>query len=141
MLKNSKKILSVFLILLTLLGIGFMQFQPASASIWSNILEYEDEARLKEIGSTVFGDETPKKTIPEIIAKIIRYLLTFLGIIFITLIIYGGFIYMTAMGESDKVSSAKNIIISASIGLAIILASYSFTYFILKTFTSATGTN
>lgn len=140
MKKNSKKILSVFLVLLTLGVFSFASLCPVSATVWDSITE-KDQGGLKEIGNTVFGDETPKNTIPEIIARIIRYLLTFLGVIFIALIVYGGFTYMTAMGESDKISSAKNIIISASIGLAIILASYSFTYFILQNLTKATGTN
>ena len=137
MSKNFKKILPFFLILLTLGVFGFVSLRPVSASLWDSITD-KDEGGLKEIGSTVFGNEEPKNTIPEIIARIIKYLLTFLGVIFITLIVYGGFIYMTAMGESDKISSAKNIIISASIGLAIILASYSFTYFILENLIKAT---
>ncbi len=137
MLKNSKKILSTFLILMTLGIFSFICLRPASASLWDTITD-KDEGGLKEIGNTVFGSETPKNTIPEIIARIIKYLLTFLGVIFIALIIYGGFIYMTAAGASDKIESAKGIIISASIGLAIILASYSFTYFILENLIKAT---
>lgn len=145
MKKNSKKILSGFLVLLTLGVFSFASLRPVSAvadctSIWQCITDKE-EGGLEEVGSTVFGGETPKNTIPEIIARIIKYLLTFLGVIFITLIVYGGFIYMTAAGESDKIGNAKSIIISASIGLAIILASYSFTYFILESLTNATGTH
>lgn len=140
MLKISKKILPIFLILLIASIFCFSQLQPVSASIWDSITD-KSEGGLEEIGDTVFGGETPKNTIPEIIARIIKYLLTFLGVIFIALIIYGGFIYMTAAGESDKISNAKSIIISASIGLAIILASYSFTYFILESLTKATGTS
>ncbi|MFH1187298.1 MAG: hypothetical protein V1688_00370 [bacterium] len=144
MSKNSKKILSSFLVLLTLGVFGFALLRPVSAmectSIWQCITDRE-EGGLKEIGNTVFGDETPRNTIPEIIARVIQYLLTFLGVIFIALVIYGGFIYMTAAGESDKIGNAKSIIISASVGLAIILASYSFTYFILQSLTNATGTH
>jgi hypothetical protein len=140
MLKNSKKIFSVFFILLVVSIYGFTQLQPVSASVWDSIIN-KSEGGLEEIGDTVFGGETPKNTIPEIVARIIKYLLTFLGIIFIALIIYGGFIYMTARGDSEAINNAKNIIISASIGLAIILASYSFTYFILESLTKATGTS
>lgn len=137
MSKNFKKILPTFLVLLTLGSFSLISLRAVSAGLWETITD-KDEGGLKEIGSTVFGDEEPKNTIPEIIARIIKYLLTFLGVIFITLIIYGGFIYMTAAGASDKIDSAKNIIISASIGLAIILASYSFTYFILENLIKAT---
>lgn len=133
--KNLKRTLLalVFIVLFTL-SFGFYKVSASETectSVWDCITD-EDNGGLHEIGETVFRDETPKKTIPQIIASIINYLLGFLGILFITLIIYGGFIYMTAMGDSEKISNAKSIIISASIGVAIILASYSFTYFIAQ---------
>lgn len=136
--KVFKRILPTFLILLTLGVFSFVFVWPVSAGLWETITD-KDQGGLKEIGSTVFGDEEPKNTIPEIVARIIKYLLTFLGIIFVTLVIYGGFIYMTAAGASDKIENAKSIIISASMGLAIIIASYSFTYFVLENFIKATG--
>lgn len=120
------------------LSLCFLIFgsQMASASIWENITD-KDKGGLTEIGNTVFGNEEPKNTIPEIVARIINYLFSFLGVIFLVLIIYGGFLYMTAAGDSDKISTSKDIIISASIGLAIILASYSISYFIIKNLTQA----
>lgn len=138
MSNNFKKILfmSVLLILFSLICSRQILATECS-SVWDCITD-EDNGGLEEIGETVFTGGTPKKTIPQIIASIVNYLLGVLGIIFITLVIYGGFVYMTAMGDSDKISNAKSIIISASIGVAIILASYSFTYFIVQNLTQAT---
>lgn len=58
-----------------------------------------------------------------------------LGIIVIGLILYSGFVWMTARGNEAKVTKAKENLIDAFIGLLIIIGSYALTAFILKTFT------
>lgn len=58
-------------------------------------------------------------------------ILGLLGVIFMILIIYGGFMWAIAGGDSGKVDKAKNIIKAAVIGLIIVMASYTITYFIL----------
>jgi len=90
--------------------------------------------------STVYGyQEGSTPTISTIVAQIIQYLLSFLGILFIVLIIYGGFIYMMAKGDDAEVTKAKDILQRAIIGLVIILSSYTITYFIIKNLTKTTG--
>ncbi|MFH1564879.1 MAG: hypothetical protein ABIC82_03455 [bacterium] len=59
------------------------------------------------------------KSIGAIVGSIIGSVLSFLGVIFLVLIIYGGYMYMTAMGSEEKVNKAKKIIVDASIGLVI----------------------
>lgn len=65
------------------------------------------------------------------IASIIRIVLGFLGIVAVAIIIYGGFIYMTAAGNEEKIAKAKRIIRDAVIGLLIVLASFAITQFII----------
>lgn len=67
------------------------------------------------------------------IGKIINVVLSFLGIIFIVLIIYGGFMWMTAQGNETQVEKAKKILIRAIIGVIIILVSFVVTWFVMKT--------
>jgi hypothetical protein len=57
-------------------------------------------------------------------ASIVRYLIGFLGIIAVVVILWGGFQWLTAGGNEDKVGSAKKTIISGLIGLVIIIAAY-----------------
>lgn len=57
-------------------------------------------------------------------------ILSFIGVIFMVLIIYGGILWMTAMGNEQKVEKAKNLIIQSIIGLIIILSAYTITSFI-----------
>lgn len=77
--------------------------------------------------------------IVKIIGQVIYIILGFLGIVFIILIIYGGFMRMTATGNSEQIKKSTNIILSAVIGVIIILASYSITAFILSRVETSVG--
>jgi hypothetical protein len=44
--------------------------------------------------------------------------------------IYAGILWMTAQGNEQQVSKAKNLLINATIGLIITLAAYAITSFI-----------
>jgi hypothetical protein len=68
--------------------------------------------------------------IPTGIGKIIGAVLSFIGIIFFILIIYAGFMWMTAGGDEQKVTKAKDLITQAVIGLIVVLAAYAITAFI-----------
>jgi len=62
-----------------------------------------------------------------IAVNIIRVVLTFLGMIFLCIVIYAGFIWMTAAGNDDEVGKAKTMITQATVGLGVILAAYGIT--------------
>lgn len=66
------------------------------------------------------------------ISRIIEIILSILGVIFLGLTIYGGIVWMTAQGNEEKVSKAKELITEAIIGLIIVIAAYAITYFVLK---------
>jgi Zn-dependent protease with chaperone function len=65
------------------------------------------------------------------IAQIIRVALGFLGIVAVVIILMGGFRWMTAGGNDDKVKEAKKIIISGVIGLVIVLSAYAIASFVI----------
>lgn len=79
------------------------------------------------------------RTLEDTIGQIINVILGFLGIIFLVLVIYAGFLWMTAGGNSDKVDKAKSILIQAVIGLVILLAAYAITSFVVTQLGGATG--
>ena len=79
-----------------------------------------------------------------IVATIIQTCLGLLALIFLVLMVFAGFQWMTAAGNETKVSKAQETIKTAVIGIVIVLAAYAITYFIFKylPFTaSTTGTN
>ncbi len=73
------------------------------------------------------------------IARIIRIVLGFLGIIAVCLIMYAGFIWMNSGGNEEKISQAKLILRNAAIGLTIVLASFAIVSFIISRLLLATG--
>lgn len=70
-----------------------------------------------------------------IIAKIIRAFLGVLGIVAIGFTLYGGYLYMTAAGDEDKIKTAKRILKNMTIGLAIILSAFAITQFVINMLT------
>lgn len=62
--------------------------------------------------------------------QIIGIVLSFVGVIFLVLMIYAGISWMTAAGNEQQVSKAKDLLINSIIGLVIIFAAYAITVFV-----------
>lgn len=75
---------------------------------------------------------TDEFTLSMIVGLIIRFLFGFFGIIFTLLVLYAGFNWMTAQGDSGQVESAQQTVQQAIIGMVICLSGYSISNFVLK---------
>ena len=84
--------------------------------------------------TTGLGERDPR----DIAASVIRVILGFLGIVAVIIILLGGFKWMTAGGNEDKVSEAKKLITAGIIGLVIIVAAFAIATFVLNSLISAT---
>ncbi len=73
-----------------------------------------------------------------IAARIINVALGLLGIIFLGLVIYAGFLWMTSGGNSENTEKAKTLLRNAVIGLIIILSSWAITRYVLTNLLNAT---
>jgi cytochrome bd-type quinol oxidase subunit 2 len=74
----------------------------------------------------------------EIVAGIIKATLSVIGILLVALLVYGGYLWMTAGGEEEKITQAKQIIRNAIIGIAIVLAAYTISVFVVNRLLYAT---
>ena len=72
------------------------------------------------------------------VSKIINVFLGLLGIVAVVIVLMGGFTWMTAGGNEEKVTKAKDMIIAGVIGLAIILAAYAIAGFAINSLVNAT---
>jgi len=77
------------------------------------------------------GQSVDNNFIQTKVGQIISILLSFVGVLFFILMIYAGILWMTAQGNEQQVSKAKNLLINATIGLIITLAAYAITYFVI----------
>lgn len=92
-----------------------------------------DSPLQKIAGDSGAGYDTSNEgSIEKTIGQILTILFSFLGIIFLILMIYSGFLWMTARGDEAQVTKARGIMTAAIIGLIIILMSYVISYFIIK---------
>ncbi len=68
-----------------------------------------------------------------LIGRVIQAILGLVGSIALLMFVYGGFMWMTAAGNDERVKKGKDVLVWASLGLAVIFASYIMVFFILKT--------
>lgn len=82
---------------------------------------------------------SPGPSIQVMIARIIRTVIGFVGIIAVVMILYAGFLYMTAGGNTTRLATAKKILTQAIVGLVIVLTSFTIVHFIVGRLVEATG--
>ena len=75
----------------------------------------------------------------DLIAVIIKTVLSLLALLFMILILVSGFQWMTAGGNEEQVEKAKKRITNALIGLVIVIAAYAITYFVFNIFGGVGG--
>ena len=118
-----KTVLAILIIFLNLINII-----PVSAQDIG--LDYAENLDLQ-----VASETDPK----QMMVEIVKYLMTFLGIIAVVIILYGGFKWMTAAGNEEKIDEAKKLIGAGVIGLIVILAAFALAQFVLNAMYGATG--
>ena len=132
-MKALKSIFSLLLISMFVFPM-FLIGAPAQATmepedLWGGGTFQEDFA-----AASGLGDEDPRT----IAASVIAVLLGFLGIIAVVIILYAGFLWMTAAGNEDRVSTAKKVMSAGIIGLIIVLAAYGLANFAISNILTAT---
>jgi hypothetical protein len=73
-----------------------------------------------------------------IIGGLISQALGLLGLVLLGILIYAGFLWMTAQGDDTKVKKAKDMIFQGVIGLIIVVAAYAIADFVIGSLGNAT---
>lgn len=79
---------------------------------------------------------TGSSNLNNVITDIVNIFSVIVGIVSVIMIIYGGFRYVTSGGDSGNVSSAKNTIIYAVIGLVVVALAQFIVQFVLDKVTT-----
>jgi len=96
---------------------------------------------LKPLKTALTGSEGKDKAFPvgdskedifKIANGVILTFFTLLALVFLVMMLYGGYNWMTAMGDDEKVTKAKDTIIAAVIGVVILISGYAITVFVIQ---------
>ncbi|MDA3802344.1 MAG: pilin [Patescibacteria group bacterium] len=128
---TKKKILSFIILVFTASLIFVATPQVSDVQAQSLI---DNQVGFDEVGD-MYGGENPED-IRVTVLKFIELGLTFLSLIFLVLVLYAGFQWMTSGGNEEKVGKSKKLLINAVIGLAIVLSAWVFTRYLIIMFSA-----
>lgn len=77
---------------------------------------------------------SPQNDLPTVAGQVISTALTLVGIIFLILMVYAGYLWMTARGDEGQVEKALGIVKTCIIGLVVVMSAYAITFFVLSRF-------
>ncbi len=72
--------------------------------------------------------------LPTVTGNVIGTALTLVGIIFLILMVYAGYLWMTARGDEGQVEKALGIVKTCIIGLVVVMSAYAITFLVLNRF-------
>lgn len=75
---------------------------------------------IPSIGINTGWDADPKA----VVGRVIDYALWFIGAIALGFVIYGGVLYITSGGDSEKTTKARNTLMYAVLGIIVVVISY-----------------
>jgi hypothetical protein len=131
---TNKKIL---IFAMTMIMVNILAISAARAGTFWN-MQQGMGATTDGVGAA-FGQTTGTPTdLSTIIALIIKSFLGLLGVIFVVLMVWAGFKWMTSQGNESTVTEAKSMLRAATIGLIIILMSYSVATYVTTCFYGVT---
>jgi len=77
-----------------------------------------------------------QQCVQRVIGSVIRALLGIVGSIALLMIIYGGFLWLTSQGNSERIQKGKSVLVWAVMGLALIFAAYAITSYVIDALTT-----
>lgn len=120
-------------------------FAIAMVAAPSMALAQGDEAEPRDVfgiggieGDDGEGIVLGKASLQQTVAKLINVALSMLGMIAVVIVLIGGFKWMTAGGNEEKVGEARKLIFAGIVGMAIILSAWAIARFVLVQLSTAT---
>lgn len=119
--------------------LGVLTFMTTAWALDTSSIPKEMGAQLGAVSEGMGG--TPQNVdMPVVIMRIVSVTFGLIGVVLVGLLVYAGWMYMTAGGESEQTEKAKTTIRNAIIGLVIVLLSYAIARFVTNSLLKATGT-
>lgn len=83
-------------------------------------------------GTVSLTNPLPDTSPQKLIGLVIKAVLGIVGSLALVMFIYGGFLWMTSAGNAEQVQKGKNVLIWATLGLAVIFSAYALVNFVIK---------
>lgn len=96
-------------------------------NLFINIAHAQNFTLLTHRAGAVSGSQP---SLIAILASLINFILGLLGVILLVYIMLAGFYWMTAGGNEDNVKKAKTMMMNATVGLIIVIASFAIATFV-----------
>lgn len=93
----------------------------------------ETKKQIKKGIVEVGGKDASVKT-DDLIKNIIKTMFFIVGVLSVVMIIYGGIQFVLSVGNSTKVTNARNTILYAVVGLVVSIMAYAIVNFVVKAF-------
>lgn len=133
-----KTIYHVFLLIaLFSFGLSLLALPAMAASDPGSSLDIVQQG-IKTTADQAKLDTSEQNDLPTLIGRAINYLLGIVGVIFLTVTLIGGYMWMTAGGSEEKVGKAKKMIENGINGMIVIFLAYALVYVILVALGGAT---
>ena len=88
-----------------------------------NIGMIHQEDRIANVDAST-GDAVSARTV---VVSVVNFTLFFLGILTTAMIIYGGFLYITAAGDEGGTEKGKKVLLYSAIGIVLIFVAFALT--------------
>ncbi len=121
--------MSYKILIILFISIGIFVFSGVGAASAYN---FNNNSGLKSTAGGAGYGTSGSETVDSKISLIIKSVLSFLGVIFLILMIYGGFLWMTAAGNEQQIEKAETLLASAVIGLIVVISAYAISYFVIN---------
>src|SRR3989339_650673 len=123
------------------LGSLCLSLTVASSSLFQSLPALAASARegLGVAAEVAYGSGSPTG-IGMLVGNVINVVISISGVILVLLIVYSGFLYLTAMGDKTKIDKAKTMLTQGIIGLVLILMAYGVATFVIDQLTEVTTT-
>ncbi len=129
-----QKIKLLFIFILFLL---FFNFQAVPVLAY----DFEVHSGLGDAGYEAGYDDAglTDESVSQIAGSAVKQVIAYVGVFFLLLTIYAGFIWMLSRGNEQEVERSKKILQNAIIGLIVVLLAYAITYLFMSTLSGVEG--
>ena len=125
-MKKQIKFLIIFLSLIVMFGVSF---HCVEAQGLKNVLD--------DIGTGMYGEGATIQSAPFLVGAYIRAFLSMIGMGLVVIIVYAGYLWLTAGGNSENVIKARKWVSNGIIGLVITLSAFAITDFVMQRLATA----